>query len=138
MWEKIKKWVFGLKSGILAFWSLKLRHPNNPQPPSSPPKNIVLRNENGILHGLCVFYWDNGNVWFKERFVNGVLHGLCIYYYYSNGNIWCKQRYVNGKLHGISEYYHDSGKLWLKQYYINGKCVYGERYDDINVIEFDI
>ena len=65
------------------------------------------------------------------------LHGLCIYYY-DNGNVWGKLRNVNGELHGITERYFDNGKLWYKRYVINGKIVYYEYYGDINVIEFYI
>ena len=113
MWEKIKKWVFGLKSGILVFGSLKLRHPNNPQPPSSPPKDIKPRNGNGKLHGLCIWYYNNDNISFK-------------------------QRYVNGECNGIHEWYRSNGELWYKTYKIKDKCIYDEWYGNINQIRFRV
>ena len=76
-------------------------------------EDIEPKNEYGQLHGVCIYYYNNGNVWIKERFVNGVQHGI-------------RERYFN------------NGKLWSKEYWINGELVYSEWYGGINVIEFRI
>ena len=79
----------------------------------SKKEDIEPKNEHGQLHGLCIYYWDNGNVMYKLRYVNGVQYGL-------------------------RERYKSDGKLWYKDYWLNGKFVYSELYNDVNVIEFNI
>jgi antitoxin component YwqK of YwqJK toxin-antitoxin module len=44
------------------------------------------RNEQGELHGLCEWYWDNGPLMYKGNYINGERHGLCENYY-SNGEL---------------------------------------------------
>ena len=75
-------------------------------------EDITPRNEADELHGLCIFYYVNGKLWYKER-------------------------YVNGERHGITEWYFDD-VLMYKQYWLNGKFVYGEWYCGFNRIEFNI
>ena len=68
---------------------------------------------------------------------HGQRHGLCIYYF-DNGKLWFKQRYVNGERHGLREGYNVYDVLRSKRYWINGKLVYREWYGGINRIEFNI
>ena len=75
-------------------------------------QHIEPRNSKGKYHGLCIYYYDNGNVWYKERCLNGKRHGI---------GVW-----------------HDNGKLLYKNYYLNGKLVYSEWYGSLNRIEFRI
>ena len=65
----------------------------------SKKENIEPRNSKGQLHGFCICYYDNGNV-------------------------WCKQRFVNSKYHGLRERYCGDGELLYKRYWLNGKSIY--------------
>ena len=56
-------------------------------------KDITPRNDKGEKHG----YWE---------------------YYYYNGQLYSKGKYVNGNRHGYWEYYHTDGQLDSKIYYI--------------------
>jgi len=48
---------------------------------------------------------------------DGKPHGLWEYYY-SNGQLYTKGKYINGNADGLWEYYHYNGKLEIKKYYI--------------------
>ena len=80
-------------------------------------KNIRPLNDKGQRHGLCEYYWENGNPSNKVNFLNGKRNGL-FEDYNSNGNLICKGNYINNKKIGFWEYYNYNGEVWLKYYCI--------------------
>ena len=57
----------------------------------------IERWKNGSKEGEWIWYYENGNIWYKGNFKNGKKEGECIWYH-KDGNIWCKENYKNGKI----------------------------------------
>ena len=83
-------------------------------------ENIDIRplDENGLKHGLHIYYFVNGNVKYKENYYHGKLNGIYEWYWY-NGNLFFKCNYKMGKLYGLDTQY---------KYYKNDEIDYKKIY----------
>ena len=50
---------------------------------------------NGVEHGLCREWYDNGQLWYEYNYVNGNSYGLCRGWYF-DGQLRNEYNYVNG------------------------------------------
>lgn len=76
--------------------------------------------ENGVLHGMQVTYFDNGNITKTEEYKNGELHGV-VKVYNPDGKIRRFLTYENGQLNGPAKFYDVDGKLVSEGNYKNNK-----------------
>ncbi|MEZ4803747.1 MAG: toxin-antitoxin system YwqK family antitoxin [Gelidibacter sp.] len=77
-------------------------------------------NQNGILEGEKLVYYENGKIAEKSIYINGQIDGIS-YWYSENGNILKEFTYKNGQLHGMAKYYDIDGKLLAEGLYRNDK-----------------
>ena len=84
----------------------------------------ILMTENyddqGVLQGEKLVYYENGKIAEKAIYVNGQIDGVSTWYS-ENGNILKEFNYKNGLLHGIAKYYDIDGKLIAEGVYRNDK-----------------
>ncbi|MCX7861999.1 MAG: toxin-antitoxin system YwqK family antitoxin [Bacteroidales bacterium] len=80
------------------------------------------------------YYGIDGALMMKETFANGILHGLSLSYY-RNGQVSRKVPYNNGKIHGIYKEYFENGITRIEIYYENGvrKGPIKVYYDDAKI-----
>lgn len=78
--------------------------------------------ENGLLHGVSIFYNENGKFLAKTFFNEGKPDGECLYYYYT-GATYCKQYFSNGLLDGEQVYYYENGQIKTILNYKDGSLV---------------
>ena len=69
-----------------------------------------LKDGEEVKHGLCKYYYENGELEFEYNWKNGELDGLCKIYY-ENGKIKSEYNYKDGELHGIGKRYYEDGKI---------------------------
>lgn len=77
-------------------------------------------NDQGILEGEKLVYYENGQMAEKSMFVNGEIDGISLWYS-TNGNILKEFTYKNGILHGMAKYYNQDGKLLAEGNYRDDK-----------------
>lgn len=63
-----------------------------------------------------IAYWSNGNLWYEFSSLNGVDHGLC-QVWYDNGVKECEEEFVHGLHHGRFVYWRIDGSLALLRLY---------------------
>lgn len=81
--------------------------------------NEVKMHE-GIIDGLSVGYWENGQKRFEETFVDGALEGEQKYYH-DNGQLQRTVTFTDGEIDGESKVYSEDGKLVWVRYYAEGR-----------------
>jgi len=86
--------------------------------------NTLLTLENydneGLLDGERLVYYENGQIAEKQFYNHSKLEGASIWY--SEKNVVLKEfQYVNGELHGVSKFYSPKGELILEGAYKRGK-----------------
>ena len=69
----------------------------------------ILKYKNGILNGLCKYYYENGQLEYLFNSKNGQLDGSCINYY-ENGQLSQRAHYRDGEFNGPVKWYHESGE----------------------------
>lgn len=99
-------------------------------------KLLILEyfDENGILDGERIVYYDNGQIAEKQFYKTGKLEGESVWY--SVNNVVLKQYiYVNGELHGLAKFFNPKGELisegqykkdkkhGIWKYYENGELI---------------
>jgi len=96
-------------------------------------------NDNGLLEGEKLVYYENGQVAEKSNYTNGLIDGVS-YWYSQNGKILKELHYNRGELHGDAKYYDNQGTLLAEgtykndkkhgiwKYYENGKLVEEKDY----------
>lgn len=77
-------------------------------------------NEQGVLEGEKLVYYENGKIAEKSNYVNGEIDGISVWY--SDKGILLKEfTYINGELHGMAKYYDNEGKMLAEGLYRNDK-----------------
>ena len=64
-------------------------------------------------------YYDNGKLWYQDKYQNGKLHGTCKRWH-KNGKLRWEYEYQNGKEHGTWKGWYKDGQLWYQREYQNG------------------
>lgn len=77
-------------------------------------------NDNGILEGEKIVFYENGQIAEKAVYVNGEIDGLSTWYS-PEGKLLKEFNYKNGMLHGVSKYYDKDGQLLAEGSYKNDK-----------------
>ena len=77
-------------------------------------------NDNGVLEGEKLVYYETGQVAEKSNYVNGEIDGISLWYA-PNGKVLKEFSYKNGILDGVSKYYNDAGQLLAEGAYRNDK-----------------
>lgn len=71
-------------------------------------------------------YFPNKNVSAKIKYVKikneKILHGICTYYY-ENGQIKTEYNYIGGVMDGVQSHYDKNGKLKFNDIYRNGSLI---------------
>ncbi len=75
---------------------------------------------NGMLHGTCYTYYENGTPFNITEMKYDKQHGLFLQYY-ENGKLSLRQYYSNGVLNGDFNVFHENGNIALKGFYKDGK-----------------
>ena len=63
-----------------------------------------------------IYYYQTGEVWYKENYSNGKLKGVKEVYY-PNQKPFSTEHYKDGMLHGEKLVYDENGKVKLKENY---------------------
>jgi len=71
----------------------------------------------GTLHGIQEYYWPDGTLRGRGRYLYGEQHGLWEHYY-ENGTLRWREQYLYGKIHRLSENYYPDGASFKKTYYL--------------------
>ena len=79
----------------------------------------VMRYENGMLNGECVWYTQNGELMKKAHYKDDVLEGQCLTWH-PNGKMASEENYVNGILDGEVKKWYDNGQLFQEGQYAEG------------------
>lgn len=77
-------------------------------------------NNNGVLEGEKMVYYENGQIAEKSVYVNGEIDGISTWYS-PIGKVIKEFTYQNGLLHGVSKYYDKDGQLLAEGSYRNDK-----------------
>lgn len=77
-------------------------------------------NENGLLHGEQLVYYNNSQIAEKKYYAEGKLEGES-QWLAEDGTILKAFTYSKGELHGLSKYYNAKGELLTEGNYKNGK-----------------
>jgi antitoxin component YwqK of YwqJK toxin-antitoxin module len=77
-------------------------------------------NDNGIMEGEKMVYYENGQVAEKSMYVNGEIDGISTWYS-PIGKVIKEFTYNNGLLDGVSKYYDKDGQLLAEGTYRNDK-----------------
>lgn len=80
---------------------------------------IQSKRPNGLIDGLYLTYYENGQVYEKEYFKYGNNDGLALNYY-PDGKIMLECNYLKGVKHGTEKKYFANGKLQSEQKFLNG------------------
>lgn len=84
----------------------------------------------GMWDGLYEYYYENGQIKFKNTYNEGVWDGLAEEYY-RNGQLRRRENYKNNALDGLAEEYFEDGQLRRRESYqedvLNGQI---ELYDE--------
>ena len=91
---------------------------------------IIETNENGDWHGEIKQYDTLGLLEYSGDFENGLKHGVSIWYY-PHGDIMIQENYTKGYLNGIVQKYDSLGRLYLTYDYELGKLLNYKRYDSV-------
>lgn len=83
---------------------------------------LTLENydNQGLLDGERIVYYENGQVAEQQFYSHGKLEGPSIWYS-EKGVILKEFYYVNGELHGLSKFYNPKGELLIEGFYKQGK-----------------
>lgn len=79
--------------------------------------------KNGVLSGLAIEYFENGNKRAKKNYDGGLPTGPFVSYY-MNGVYKIMGKYENGKKQGTWKFYTDKLKIEKEEKYTNGEMVY--------------
>src|SRR5690606_35281289 len=79
-----------------------------------------IYNEEGVLDGEKLVYYDNGTVAERSLYVNGEIDGKSTWYS-ETGTVLKEFTYKNGLLHGMARYYDADHKLLAEGLYWNDK-----------------
>lgn len=77
-------------------------------------------NDQGVLEGEKLVYYENGQVAEKAYYLNGQIDGISTWYS-PNGKLLKEFNYTNGQLHGMAKYYDKDGRLLAEGTYKNDK-----------------
>lgn len=84
---------------------------------------------NGKIDGLRESWYDNGIRWETQTYKDGFKNGIC-YVFHKNGNIKEEITFRDGKVDGLCKIYHENGKLSKKYIFSNNKfCSSYETWD---------
>jgi len=72
--------------------------------------------------GIVTYFYQNGNLFKKERYKNGRVFGL-YQEFYSTGEVMIDGGYENGLKEGVWKVYYKTGKIKSKGKYHNGEKV---------------
>lgn len=82
-------------------------------------KIFIADYKKGRKHGHDIYYYDNGKMRLKAKFLNGYQDGKTLMYYPTGelgGEFYC----VKGKKHGVERWFDNSDfKVIFKAYYLN-------------------
>lgn len=74
---------------------------------------------NNRRDGLCIYYYENGNIQSKTFFKDDIINGSHTVFRES-GLLQYEENYYYGRLHGVKKYYDVDGRLSAIQYYKDG------------------
>lgn len=77
-------------------------------------------NQDGILSGEKLVFYENGQIAEQSVYVNGQIDGTSMWYS-PEGKVLKEFTYKNGQLHGTSKYYDNEGILLAEGIYKNDK-----------------
>lgn len=77
-------------------------------------------NDQGVLEGEKLVYYENGQIAEKAYYKNGQIDGVSTWYS-PNGKLLKEFTYNNGQLHGMAKYYDKDGRLLAEGIYKNDK-----------------
>jgi len=101
--------------------------------------HIIYNNDGSI--GYAKFYWDNGKIMAKGKYINQNLKDSVWEYYGTDGYLMMKETFKNGILDGISiSYYRNAKRTPVKiAEFKNGKLngVYKEFFED-SIVKLEI
>lgn len=80
--------------------------------------SAVLRYKDGLLHGLCEWYFANGNPMMRAEYAHNKLNGKQERFF-ENGVLQNIAWYRDGRLDSVMLHYNLGGKLIMKEYYTN-------------------
>ena len=81
-------------------------------------KDIEPKDENGLNHGLHIYYYNNGHIMYKQNYYHGKYHGICESYF-SNGNLCTKCNFKMHKLYSLyTQYNYKSGEIEYKNFWL--------------------
>lgn len=87
---------------------------------SKQPMTIENYNDEGILDGDKLVYYQNGQLAEKTTYREGKLEGPALYYS-EDGTLAQEYIYVNDELHGPSKHYNAAGVIMVEGQYKRGK-----------------
>ena len=71
------------------------------------------------LHGLCITYYPNNQVWLEEEYQNGQLHGTSKVYSI-DGNLIEESHFQNDVREGMAKYWDNQGRPVREEWYKDG------------------
>ncbi len=93
--------------------------------------SAVMPYKDGMLHGLCVWYYANGNPMLQAEYSNNKVNGRQERFY-ENGVLQSVAWYKNNQLDSVMLHYNLNGRLVLEEYYVDDTLhgPYRRYYDD--------
>jgi len=76
--------------------------------------------KNGIIHGECQYYDEEGEILASTTFNEGIMEGPAKKYYRSEA-LFSEETYQKGLLHGKSLFFFEDGSVKAELYYTHGK-----------------
>lgn len=81
-----------------------------------------LSIKDGKKHGLCTYYFENGEKWSEQYFENDISHGDHKLYH-PNGEVSTIGQFENGKCHGTWLFYNETGEQIKEVLYEHGEIL---------------
>ena len=81
---------------------------------------IQITDVDGIKHGECKQWNENGKLYSQTTYVDGKEHGE-YKEWRDNGQLWIQITFVDGKEHGEYKEWHENGQVMLETTYVDGK-----------------